>query len=88
MCESTVPASWAEPVDEPVDDAGIPLTDEEIGAVVRVRPMLIMVARGHPEDDVIVSAGGLQVVYRDDGGPGQLVVARSVIDAAMRPRGG
>ena len=82
MPESTVPASWSEPVDE----AGIPLTDEEIGAVVRVRPILVMVARIHPEDDVIVSAGCVQVMYRGDDGPGQLVVTRAAIDAAMRAR--
>jgi hypothetical protein len=82
MCESTVRESWPEPVDE----AGVRLTGDELDAVERARPHLWLVVAGHLRDDVIVSPGGLQTMDRDDGGPGRVIVTRAVITDAMRPR--
>jgi len=84
MAESTVPASWPEPVDE----MGVALTGAEVEAVGFARPHLWMVIARHLRDDVVVSLGGMQTMDRGGGGPGRVIVTRAVIVDAMRLAGG
>lgn len=68
---------------QPTDETGQPLTDAEIAAVIRARPLSIMVIAASPDDDVLIEPAGIRVTYRSAGGSGQVVVTRSVVARAV-----